>query len=94
MGGYNSITEVLATDTPALVVPRDARRAEQKIRARAVEQAGGIDMISPHEVTSADLSAWMHEAVYRKVSRSHINLDGLATVGALAGELLEVNQHV
>ena len=94
MGGYNSITEVLATDTPALVVPRNSRRAEQKIRARAVENAGGIDTLEPATVTPAQLSAWMHEAVHRRVSREHINLSGLTAVGELAGDLLGVAQHV
>lgn len=93
MGGYNSITEVLATSTPALVVPRDSRRMEQGIRARAVEKVGGIDTQEPSTMTPGKLSAWMHEAVHRRVSREHIDLGGLATVGELAGDLLGVTQH-
>jgi predicted glycosyltransferase len=77
-----------------LVVPRNSRRAEQKIRARAVENAGGIDTLEPATVTPAQLSAWMHEAVHRRVSREHINLSGLTAVGELAGDLLGVAQHV
>lgn len=45
-------------------------------------------------MTPAQLSAWMHEAVHRRVSREHINLSGLTAVGELAGDLLGVAQHV
>ena len=38
MGGYNTFAEILSYDLPALLVPRDAPRREQRIRAeRAVE---------------------------------------------------------
>ncbi|MDO5511427.1 glycosyltransferase family protein [Corynebacterium sp.] len=94
MGGYNSVAEVLATDTPALVVPRAARRAEQRIRARAVAAAGGVDTLDPGEVTPERLAGWMHGVVDKRVSREHLNLAGLATVGHIAGELLGVAQHV
>lgn len=90
MGGYNSVAEVLATDTPALVVPRAARREEQRIRAAAVAAAGGVEKLDPLDVTPERLSAWMHGAVDRRVSRAHLDLDGLRTVGRIAGEMLEV----
>ena len=37
MGGYNSVAEILTTNTPALLVPRDRPRQEQLIRARALQ---------------------------------------------------------
>ena len=40
MGGYNTACEILATDTPALVVPRETPTPEQLIRARALRDAG------------------------------------------------------
>lgn len=94
MGGYNSVAEVLATDTPALVVPRNSRRAEQRIRARAVEAVGGVDTRALDSLGPEDLSAWMRSAVGRRVDRGHIDLGGLATVGAVATGLLEVAQYV
>lgn len=94
MGGYNSVTEAMATDTPVLVVPRDSRRAEQRIRAYAIEAVGGVDAHDPTELTPLRVSAWMHEAVHRRVNRSHLDLAGLSRVGQLAVDLLGVNQHV
>lgn len=94
MGGYNSVTEAMATDTPVLVVPRDSRRAEQRIRAYAIEAAGGVDTQDLAELSPPGVSAWMHEARHRRVSRSHIDLAGLRRVGQLAADLLGVSQHV
>lgn len=94
MGGYNSVTEAMATDTPVLVVPRDSRRAEQRIRAYAIEAAGGVDTQDLAELSPPGVSAWMHEARHRRVSRSHIDLTGLRRVGQLAADLLGVSQHV
>ena len=37
MGGANTVAELLATDVPALVVPRTRPRREQEVRARALE---------------------------------------------------------
>lgn len=94
MGGYNSVAEVMATHTPALVVPRDSRRAEQRIRASAVRAVGGVDTHTLDGLSAATLSAWMRSAVGRRVSRGHVDLGGLATVGALAADLVGVGQHV
>ena len=46
MGGYNTVCEILAADTPALIVPREVPRLEQTIRARALAGAHLIDTLS------------------------------------------------
>ena len=95
MGGYNSLAEVMATDTPALVIPRNTRRAEQPIRARALAAAGITDTADIAELTPRRLSDWMADAATRRVSRDHVDLDGLHRVGHLATDLLaEVSSHV
>src|SRR5699024_7836236 len=43
MGGYNTMAEVMATDTPALVVPRSRRRQEQPRRALALAAVGAVE---------------------------------------------------
>lgn len=95
MGGYNSLAEVMATDTPALVIPRNTRRAEQPIRARALADAAVSDTIDIEELTPRRLGDWMVGAATRRVSRDHVDLDGLQRVGHLATALLaEVSSHV
>ena len=87
MGGYNSVAEVLATTTPALVVPRTRPRREQQVRADALARAGVLDVATdpaPHE-----LGAWVRRALRRgPVPREGLALDGLAAVRRRATDLL------
>ena len=45
MGGYNSLCEILSQGTPSLVIPREAPRKEQLIRAQAFKRHGLVDYI-------------------------------------------------
>ncbi|WP_349829441.1 glycosyltransferase family protein [Brevibacterium litoralis] len=94
MGGYNTINEVLSTDTPAVVVPRVVPRAEQLIRATGLAQVGATDMLHPREADSAALADWMETTVSSPVAarsqvraRAHLETDGLDTVVGLAAAL-------
>lgn len=51
MGGYNTLCEVLTQRTPALIIPREAPRQEQLIRAESMQRRGLIDYIPWPEVT-------------------------------------------
>jgi len=89
MGGYNSVCELLAAGTPALLVPRVAPRAEQAVRADRLARAGWVDTIHPTEATPDRLARWLLEAL-RSPSRPRRDLDrgGLDRVPRLAEELL------
>lgn len=88
MAGYNAAAEVMATSTPALLVPRRARRAEQPLRARALAEVGAAETLAPEEATPAVLGAWFAGAVHRDADRTGVDLDGLARVAPLARRLL------
>jgi predicted glycosyltransferase len=90
MAGYNSVCEVLATDRPALLVPRTRPRAEQLVRARRLAELGAVDTVSLDRLTSDALAAWTAAAVAgrRRCSRSVVDLDGLRRLPALAEKLL------
>ncbi|WP_306814403.1 hypothetical protein [Actinomyces bowdenii] len=88
MGGYNTVCEILATSTPALLVPREEPRLEQLIRASALEQSGAVDLLRSVDADSTALTQWTASAVERPVSRNHIDLAGLSTVPDLAHELI------
>ena len=93
MGGYNSVAEVMATATPALVIPRNSRRAEQPRRAEALASSGALETLPAEELSAERIGQWFHGAVDRRVSRDHLDLDGLRAVGHLAADLLNLSQH-
>ena len=51
MGGYNSLCEILSQGTPSLVIPREAPRKEQLIRAQAFKRHGLVDYIPWDQLT-------------------------------------------
>ncbi|NLS11157.1 glycosyl transferase [Nesterenkonia sp. MY13] len=89
MAGYNSMAEVMATTTPALVVPRNSRRQEQPRRAAALAAAGAVQMLPAEELNPQELSTWFAGAVDRRTLRDAIDLDGLSAVGDLAAEQIQ-----
>ncbi len=56
MGGYNSLCEVVSLRRKALVVPRLGPRAEQRMRARLLQEKGLIDVLDPREVSARTLA--------------------------------------
>lgn len=83
MGGYNSVCEVLASDAPALIVPRVTPRREQEIRAQSLQRVGAVDMLHPDDLTAGNLTRWLASNVgncEQAHARLHLNLDGLANV--------------
>ncbi|UVI35580.1 glycosyltransferase family protein [Brevibacterium spongiae] len=88
MGGYNTLAELMSTDTPALVVPRKGHRAEQPRRAFALAAAGAVDAHTIDNLSADVLSDWFADVVGQRADRSHIDLTGLTTVPRLAGELI------
>ncbi|MHA6508104.1 glycosyltransferase family protein [Tessaracoccus sp. MC1627] len=92
MAGYNTVCEVLATATPALLVPREQPRTEQLIRARSMARAGAADLLRAGHATPAALGSWAADAVHRRVDRSGIRLDGLAVTAGYAATLLNADR--
>jgi len=92
MGGYNSVSEILGTATPALIVPRRAPRREQTIRALALASVGAVDTLAPDRADAAGISRWLARTDHR-VGRGHLRLDGLDQLPRLTERLLvrEVN---
>lgn len=88
MGGYNTVCEILATSTPALIIPREEPRHEQLIRAAALAEVGAVDYMRSGELTSHALSAWLHAAIGRSVPRDTVDRDGLTRIPTIAHALL------
>ncbi|WP_205834274.1 glycosyltransferase family protein [Crystallibacter degradans] len=88
MGGYNSVCEILSTDTPALVVPRVWPRQEQLIRARSLSRRRLVDVCEPAQLSSKVLGNWFETVAGTAAGRTGIELDGLTSVARLAAGLL------
>ena len=56
MAGYNTVSEVLGSGKPALLVPRTFPRVEQLNRARRWEAAGRVEVLEPESLGPALLS--------------------------------------
>jgi predicted glycosyltransferase len=92
MAGYNSVCEVLATDRPALLVPRTEPRTEQLLRALRLLELGAADLLRQDLLDVERLSAWTTAAVTG--SRSHadaraaLDIQGLRRLPAIAERLI------
>jgi predicted glycosyltransferase len=87
MGGYNTISEVLRTGVPALVVPRVRPSTEQLIRANQLAELGLADMLHPDSITPE--SMW--HAVQQMAARERRPIDGADYRGAERTAELLVN---
>ena len=102
MAGYNTVSEILASDTPALLVPRETPRLEQFIRATALKDVGATDLLRVTDLSTAALEDWLTEllrdqdagARSQLAGRRRLRLDGLETVPLLAAELLDNRDDV
>lgn len=88
MVGYNTACEILNTQVPALLVPREKPRLEQKIRADAFARHGLADTVGIEQVSGTVIGDWLRTAIGRKVDREVIGLSGLAAVPGLAAAQL------
>lgn len=89
MGGYNSVCELLAAGSRALVVPRVRPRAEQLLRAERLADRGLLDWCHPDALSPAVLGEWLASAVAGPAPAGDpVDLDGLRRVPGLADQLL------
>ena len=87
--GYNTVAELLAAGTPAVVVPFEGgAETEQRIRAERLAARGLLQMVPERDLTADRLGAAMRAAVAGgRRSNPGIRLDGAARTAALVGEL-------
>ena len=88
MGGYNSVSEIMSTSAPALVVPRTEPRMEQLIRASALARHGVVEMCHPDDLSPGLVAGWLARAAGTRVDRSAVDLTGVTALAPLAAELL------
>jgi predicted glycosyltransferase len=96
MAGYNSCVEVLATGTPAVLVPRPGPSAEQRTRARLFAERDWVATVDPDQLDPATLAG----AILRSLERGRgpapggdPDLDGLTQVVTHLRSLLPAGGH-
>jgi predicted glycosyltransferase len=65
MAGYNSIVEILRSETPAIMVPRTGPSKEQQIRVNLFRNRGWLDFIDPPELSGTTLAEAIRAALAR-----------------------------
>ncbi len=89
MGGYNTVTELLAAKVPALIVPRVSPRSEQLIRAERLSHLGLISYLHPDELSPERLSAWLQQTP-SPLKRYPLRMIGAANIIRLTNRLLQL----
>lgn len=84
MAGYNSTAEIMATTTPALLIPRSRRRAEQPRRAAALTAVGAVEVLESENLSPQRIGRFFSRAVTHRTVRDRVDLDGLGRIGLLA----------
>ncbi len=91
MGGYNTSVEIIGSGKPAILVPRAAPRAEQKLRAQMLAGLGYVWMVEPKEGLPQRLGAQIADflnGARPRLGSERLDLDGARRVGDLLEELV------
>ena len=85
--GYNTVTDLLAAGTPAVLVPFSAGgECEQSIRARTLAEAGFARVVEENRLTLGTLLEAVRAAPAPDAGRVRIRLDGAAeSAGVILG---------
>ena len=75
--GYNTVTDLLQTRTPACLIPfAGGSEVEQQLRARRLQQLGRVIVLEEADLSPENLAAVIDQALQLKQSLPEINLDG------------------
>jgi predicted glycosyltransferase len=95
MCGYNTTAEILAAKKPAILVPRAAPRAEQRLRATLLSNLGLVWVVQPEKNWVARLAELIQAALAGarppRDKWNAVDLGGVHRVGDALGKLLRTN---
>jgi predicted glycosyltransferase len=86
-GGYNTVMEILASRTPAVIVPfAEGAESEQTDRARLLAEKGLLHLVPPDALTPERLAAAIDTAAQTTAPEIPIDFDGARhTAAAILG---------
>jgi predicted glycosyltransferase len=90
MAGYNTVVEILCAGVPALLVPRQTPRREQRIRAERLSSVAAVEFVPADRCGPETIEAF----VWRALAESHrsaapVRLDGASRTAEVLARLLE-----
>jgi predicted glycosyltransferase len=89
--GYNTVTDILNSDTAAVVVPyAEANEVEQTLRARALQRHGRLVALSEAELEAATLAQAMSLALTQN-TRLEVDLNGASNSATMIRHWLGAN---
>jgi len=77
MAGYNTTAEILSIGTPAVLVPRAAPSAEQRMRARLFGERGWVHVVDPDDLSPETLANAVLDALSGAPASEGPDLTGL-----------------
>ena len=87
MGGYNTVSEILSYEKPALIVPRTDPR-EQLVRAERLRDLGLVAVVYPERLSPRVLTEWLARDLEPPRVHERIDFNGLARLPRLLEEVL------
>ena len=97
MAGYNTVVEELASNVPALLVPRRTPRLEQDIRARRLAPHSRLEHCPVDELTTQRVEQFVTGCIERRhaghMRNDWLNLSGASTVAAALGPAPVTSPH-
>lgn len=91
--GYNTITDILNSDTAAVVIPyAEADEIEQTIRAQKLEDIGRVIMLTQSELSAASLAAAIDRTSGQNTTLD-VNLAGAENSARLISQWLHNASH-
>lgn len=94
-GGYNTVMELLALQTPAVIVPfSEGQESEQALRALLLSERGALDVLDSENLDPALLAATLTHRAQTGALPIGLNLDGAAQSAAIVLAALAAKTHV
>ncbi|MGH8874174.1 MAG: glycosyltransferase family protein [Acidimicrobiia bacterium] len=92
MAGYNTVIELLASSTPALLLPRTSPRREQLIRAERIAPLAGFQVCSNPALAARSMGEFVRGVLNGGTRTPWERQDGLETVAQEVAELIGERQ--
>ena len=87
--GYNTMTDLLNSDTAAVVIPyAEADEKEQSLRAQALQARGRVIALDQSELAAASLAEAINAALAQRPELV-VNLDGAANSATMISQWLK-----
>ena len=91
--GYNTITDILNSDTPAVVIPyAEANEVEQTLRAKALEKCGRLVALCETELSASALAQAISRAQQQNTTPG-VDLNGASNSATMIAHWLNCTAH-